>query len=100
MDQFFQQIMVVISQIPQGKVTTYGEVARMAGYPGYARHVGRALGKLPKDTKLPWFRVINSQGKISLTGESASRQRALLENEGIVISDSGRVQLRCYQWQP
>lgn len=100
MDQFFQQIMVVISQIPHEKVTTYGEVARMAGYPGYARHVGRALGKLPKDTKLPWFRVINSQGKISLTGESASRQRALLENEGIEISDGGRVQLRCYQWQP
>ncbi|MCL9781795.1 MGMT family protein [Vibrio sp. S4M6] len=100
MDQFLQQIMLVISQIPQGKVTTYGEVARMAGYPGYARHVGKALSKMPRDSKLPWFRVINSQGKISLKGEAASRQRKLLEQEEVNISENGRIRLKQYRWHP
>ncbi|CAH0540726.1 MGMT family protein [Vibrio marisflavi] len=100
MDQFLQQILLVISQIPQGKVTTYGEIARMAGYPGYARHVGKALGNLPEGSKLPWFRVINSQGKISLTGENAARQKSLLELDGIKVNENGKVQLNQYKWQP
>ncbi|MGI3027349.1 MGMT family protein [Vibrio cholerae] len=82
MDQFLAQIFAVIHQIPHGKVSTYGEIARMAGYPGYARHVGKALGNLPKDSKLPWFRVINSKGEISLTGPDWDRQRERLVAEG------------------
>ncbi|MBE4603632.1 DNA base-flipping protein [Vibrio navarrensis] len=100
MDQFLPQIFAVIHQIPFGKVTTYGEVARMAGYPGYARHVGKALGNLPKGSKLPWFRVINSQGKISLSGEDFVRQREKLLAEQIEVNQSGRINLRKYKWQP
>ncbi|WP_154180229.1 MGMT family protein [Vibrio furnissii] len=100
MDQFLAQIFAVIHQIPHGKVSTYGEIARMAGYPGYARHVGKALGNLPKDSKLPWFRVINSKGEISLTGPDWDRQRERLVAEGIAVSVEGRISLKKYQWQP
>lgn len=100
MDQFLSQIFAVIHQIPFGTVTTYGEVARMAGYPGYARHVGKALGNLPEVSKLPWFRVINSQGNISLSGENFVRQREKLLAEQIEVNQNGRVNLRKYKWQP
>ncbi|MCG6235876.1 MGMT family protein [Vibrio furnissii] len=100
MDQFLAQIFAVIHQIPHGKVSTYGEIARMAGYPGYSRHVGKALGNLPKDSKLPWFRVINSKGEISLTGPDWERQRERLVAEGIAVSVEGRISLKKYKWQP
>ncbi|BBM64203.1 methylated DNA-protein cysteine methyltransferase [Vibrio sp. B1REV9] len=100
MDQFLMQIFAVIHQIPKGKVTTYGEIAKLANYPGYARHVGKALGNLPEGSQLPWFRVINSQGKISLKGEELQRQKRKLEAEGVEVSEIGKVSLRKYKWQP
>ncbi|KJY83503.1 MGMT family protein [Vibrio galatheae] len=100
MDQFLMQIFAVIHQIPSGKVSTYGEIAKLAGYPGYARHVGKALGNLPNDSKLPWFRVINSQGRISLKGEGLVRQRQALINEGVEVTNDGKIKLRIYRWQP
>ncbi len=100
MDQFLSQIFTVIHQIPPGKVSTYGEIAQMAGYPGYARHVGKALSNLPKGSTLPWFRVINSAGKISLQGDSFARQKKQLERDGIEVNGSGRVNLKKYRWQP
>lgn len=100
MDQFLVQIFAVIHQIPKGKVSTYGEIAKMAGYPGYARHVGKALGNLPEGSKLPWFRVINSQGKISQKGRDLDRQKQKLEAEGVEVSEIGKIALRKYKWQP
>ncbi|MEH0666315.1 MGMT family protein [Vibrio scophthalmi] len=100
MDQFLAQIFAVIHQIPCGKVSTYGEIAKMAGYPGYARQVGRALGQLPEGSSLPWFRVINSQGKLSLKDEAFERQKNALIEEGIEVSPEGRVRLARYRWQP
>jgi len=99
MDQFLMQIFAVIHQIPNGHVSTYGDVAKMAGYPGYARHVGKALGNLPAGSKLPWFRVINSQGKISLKGQDLERQKQQLLAEGVEVSEAGKVSLRNYKWQ-
>ncbi len=100
MDTFLQQIYLVIHQIPPGKISTYGEVARMAGYPGYARQVGKALSQLPSGSKLPWFRVVNSQGMISLSGPGFDRQRTELINDGIAVSASGKIALKRYRWQP
>lgn len=100
MQNFLPQIYMVIHQIPKGKVSTYGDIAKMAGYPGYARQVGKALSNLPKDTTLPWFRVINSAGKISQTGESYIRQKQQLQQDGIEVSDSGRIKMSIYKWQP
>lgn len=72
----------------------------MAGYPGYARHVGKALGNLPEDSKLPWHRVVNSQGQISLKGADLQRQRKRLLDEDIECNVNGRINLRKYKWQP
>lgn len=100
MDQFSQQIFAIIHQIPFGQVATYGQIAKMAGYPGYARHVGKVLGKLPEETRLPWFRVINSRGEISLTGADKERQQEKLVAENIEVSETGKIRLKEYQWQP
>ena len=100
MDQFLAQIFAVIHQIPEGRVTTYGEIAHLAGYPGYARHVGKALSRLPEGSKLPWYRVINSKGEISLKGDDLERQKRKLIAEGVAVTESGKVKLRLYKWQP
>lgn len=78
--------------VPTGRLVTYGQLAKMAGYPNHARYVGRLLSRLPEQTKLPWFRVINGQGKISLQGESFSRQKTLLEKEGIKVLETGKIE--------
>ncbi len=75
----------VIAGIPAGSVLNYGEVARLAGFPGRARMVGMALGRAPRKRQLPWHRVVNAQGKISFPEGStkARTQRRLLEAEGV-----------------
>jgi methylated-DNA-protein-cysteine methyltransferase-like protein len=87
----------IVAAIPKGKVATYGQVAALAGMPQQSRLVGRILSKLPKGTKLPWHRVINSQGKIS--NPNPDRQRERLEREGVALIN-GRVRLKTYQWVP
>ena len=83
----YQQIWRIVQQIPKGRVATYGEVAREAGFPGNARLVGYALHALPADSEVPWQRVINSKGEISFPRRSRSFQRQfrLLRNEGVVF---------------
>jgi len=94
------RIWQVIALIPSGKVATYGEVARQAGMPGAARRVGMALRGLPAETRIPWHRVINAQGRISLPEGSASRytQRERLEAEGVVFRINGSIDLRRFGW--
>jgi methylated-DNA-protein-cysteine methyltransferase-like protein len=95
-----QRVWQVVSQIPPGSVATYGQVAELAGLGNGARQVGKILGALPKNSRLPWFRVINSQGRISLPdGPRYERQRERLAADGIVLVN-GRVNLRLYRWQP
>jgi len=81
----YRPIWDVVAGIPAGCVLNYGEVARLAGLPGRARLVGRALGLAPKCMKLPWHRVVNAQGQISFKpgGAEYRRQRELLEGEGV-----------------
>ncbi len=88
----------IVAAIPKGKVSTYGQIAKIAGYPGHARYVGYTLRKLPKDTTLPWHRVVNAQGKLSFpVGSNAyKKQRALLEEEGIVFINM-KLSLKDYQ---
>ena len=96
------RIWQVIAMIPEGKVSTYGDIAKHAGLAKAARRVGMALRGLPEDTRIPWHRVINSQGRISLPEGSASqyRQRERLESEGVVFKANKRVDLRKYRWVP
>jgi methylated-DNA-protein-cysteine methyltransferase-like protein len=97
-----QRVWQVVTMIPPGCVATYGDVARQAGLPGAARRVGRALRGLPEDTAIPWHRVINAQGKISLPAGSAARliQRERLEAEGVSFRPSATVDLAQYRWRP
>ena len=97
-----QRIWQVVMLIPSGTVATYGDVARQAGMPGAARRVGRALRGLPEDTRIPWHRVLNAQGKLVVPGGSSAqrRQRERLENEGVFFHSPNRVSLRQYRWQP
>ncbi len=97
-----QRIWQVVMLIPKGKVATYGDVARHAGLAGAARRVGRALRGLPKDTAIPWHRVVNAQGRIVVPGGSAARsaQRTRLETDGILFHSETELCLRTYRWQP
>jgi methylated-DNA-protein-cysteine methyltransferase-like protein len=90
----------VVSRIPRGRVATYGQVARLAKLPGQARLVGYALHAIPVGTKVPWQRVVNAKGEISLSGESAARQRRLLEGEGVRFDPRDRIPLASFQWRP
>jgi len=96
------RIWQVITLIPPGKVATYGDVAKHAGLPGAARRVGNALRGLPADTKIPWHRVINARGQLSLPQNSTSgrTQRARLETEDVYFRDSKSVDLRRFRWKP
>src|SRR5947207_8949529 len=90
----------VVSRIPRGRVATYGQVARLAGLSGQARLVGYAMHALPVGTRVPWQRVVNSQGTINLPGKSALRQRDLLEKEGVRFDVRGRIDLDRFLWRP
>ncbi len=92
----------VVRLIPEGRVATYGQVAFLAGRPGRARHVGRALRSLPEEHDVPWHRVLNAQGRISQRGlgDSEHLQRILLEGEGVRFSDAGIVSLKRFRWEP
>jgi methylated-DNA-protein-cysteine methyltransferase related protein len=94
-------IFAVLRAIPPGKVTTYGQVAQLAGLPRAARLVGHTLRGLPDHTALPWHRVINAQGRIALPTGSAAflEQVARLSAEGVTVNN-GRISLSQYQWQP
>lgn len=95
-----QRIHRVVSRIPRGRVATYGQIARLAGLPGQARLVGYAMHAVPAGSNIPWQRVVNAKGEISLPGESGKRQRALLEREGVRFDARGRIPLATYQWRP
>jgi methylated-DNA-protein-cysteine methyltransferase-like protein len=97
---FFAQVYEVVRRIPSGKVATYGQVARLLGKPRAARTVGWALHSLPEGSDVPWQRVINAKGTISLDarGPGGAIQRVLLEAEGIVFDEQGRVDLQAHGW--
>ena len=90
----------MIALIPYGKVASYGQIARMAGLPKHARLVGYLLKHLDSAADIPWHRVINSQGKISLSklNESGENiQRLKLVAEGVMVIGD-KINLKQYQW--
>lgn len=98
----YQRIYAVARRIPEGRVATYGQIAALAGLPGHARQVGYALHSLPEGTDVPWQRIINARGEVSLRSEPGYEhyQRHLLEEEGVVFDSRGRVSLKLYRWRP
>lgn len=97
----YERFYAVVRTIPVGRVTSYGAVARLAGLPGHARQVGYALAALPDDHDVPWHRVMNAKGEVSgrRGGRAYERiQRVLLEDEGVVFDELGRVDLTAFGW--
>ncbi|MCU0519705.1 MAG: MGMT family protein [Anaerolineae bacterium] len=89
-----ERIYMVIRQVPPGKVTTYGQVSKIVGTVS-ARQVGYALAAVREAMNVPWQRVVNSQGKVSLPG---SDQQHMLEAEGVVFDAQGRIDLKRFGW--
>lgn len=81
---FDAEIWSIVAQIPAGRIATYGQLARLAGMPGYARRVGRAMAAAPEG--LPCHRVVNASGR---TAPGWTRQRELLEAEGVRFRRNG-----------
>jgi methylated-DNA-protein-cysteine methyltransferase related protein len=98
----YQRIYAVVRRIPEGRVATYGQVASLAGLAGHARQVGYALHALPDGAVIPWHRVVNANGGISLRSMPGGElvQRGLLEREGIRLDPRGRVPLARVRWLP
>ncbi len=87
-----------VRRIPDGKVASYGAIAQAAGLPRQARLVGYALYALKDDTDVPWFRVVNSRGGISLDEQfgGGGLQRTILESEGVEFMPNGEINMKIY----
>ena len=94
----------VITRIPEGRVATYGQIAALAGRPRHARQVGYALAALPDGSEVPWQRVVNARGEVSLRAVAdlgrSGFQRHLLEEEGVPFDLQGRIDLERFGWRP
>lgn len=97
---FSKAVIKMVSKIPLGKVASYGQIAKISGNPGGSRGVAWILHACSKKYKLPWQRVINSQGKISFdkTTKEYKNQKNLLLKEGILFSEAGVVNFKKFQW--
>jgi methylated-DNA-protein-cysteine methyltransferase-like protein len=99
---FYEAVYAFVRRVPRGRVVTYGQVAVELGSPSAARAVGYALHFLPGDNDVPWWRVLNARGAVSLKGRGASAdlQRALLEREGVTFAADDTCDLRAWRWWP
>jgi methylated-DNA-protein-cysteine methyltransferase-like protein len=99
--EFTRRALEAIRAVPRGRVATYGQIADMAGNPRAARQVVRLLHSSSQKERLPWHRLVNGRGTISLPpGRGYEEQRALLEAEGVVFDERGRIDLKRFRWTP
>ena len=97
--RFFEKVHVLVRHIPPGRVASYGQIARLLEQPHAARTVGWALRAVSAESGIPWQRVLNSAGRISLSSpQGMAEQRRLLEAEGVVF-EGDRVNLKRYGWE-
>ena len=92
---FYKDAYSVVKEIPKGEVVSYGEIARLLGWPQHSRMVGKALSQIPPALKLPCHRVVNSQGR-TVPGWDA--QRRILESEGISFKENGTIDMKKHAW--
>jgi methylated-DNA-protein-cysteine methyltransferase-like protein len=98
----YRRIYAVVRRVPRGRVATYGQVAALAGLPRHARLVGYALNVLPPDSGVPWHRIVNAKGRISLRSDALDHealQEHLLRREGVRLVE-GAIPLDRHQWRP
>ncbi len=96
-----ERIWATICDIPEGFVASYGQIADIAGIPRGARQVGYALRHLPRDSLVPWYRVIQASGKIAfkVDSDAFNKQSRRLAKEGVAVLN-GRIDMKKYRWQP
>jgi len=98
---FYQRVIAIIKNIPEGKVATYGQIATYAGNPRAARQVSFILHSSSEKENLPWHRVINSKGSISLKpGHGYELQKQMLKKEGITFKENDCIDLKRFLWIP
>lgn len=95
----------IVKKIPRGRVATYGQIAALAGMARAARQVGYALRATPDNVKIPWHRVVNAQGRVSMRlkdwqSGGDDLQKILLEAEGVEFDNTGKLDLKRYRWEP
>ena len=97
----YDKIWRTAMHIPLGKVSSYGQIADLAGLPGRARLVGKSLAYVPDNMEVPWHRILRSSGQIAFPkgSEQGQRQKNLLQGEGVVVLNN-RVKLKIFGWQP
>jgi methylated-DNA-protein-cysteine methyltransferase-like protein len=100
MTDFRSRVYEAVTRIPMGRVCSYGDVAALLGRPRAARGVGAALSALDETEEIPWWRVVNRNGEISISHLSLSRrlQRVLLEREGVEFDPRGRIDMERFGW--
>ena len=92
---FQEAVLDIVGQIPKGKVTTYGTIATLAGWPDHSRMVGHILRYTPEAAKLPCHRVVNATGR---TAPGWLQHRSLLEAEGVCFLSNGHVDMKTHLW--
>ncbi len=99
--EFTKKVMQQIKLVPQGKVATYKQIAELSGKPQGSRGVAWILHSCSTTYKLPWHRILNSQGKISfeIGSYNFKKQKKLLEHEGAIFMREGQLSLKKYQWK-
>jgi methylated-DNA-protein-cysteine methyltransferase-like protein len=97
----YLRIYTAVRRVPRGRVATYGQIAEIARASG-PRQVGYALSALPANARVPWHRIVNAAGRVSLRSSPGadSLQRALLEAEGVAFGANGRIPLGRFRWEP
>jgi len=94
----YPRIWRTVARIPRGRVASYGTIARLSGFPTQPRMAGYALHTLPDGIDIPWHRVINARGQISLPDARGAEQRRLLEKEGIVFARD-TIDMKRFGWR-
>lgn len=98
MQPFTMKVLEIIKEIPEGKVMTYGQIAKLAGNPRAARQVARILHSMSRKHQLPWHRVINAKGQIVIKDDATYQEQILLlEFEGVEVSPQGKVDVEKYK---
>ncbi len=97
-EKLFARIYEVVNQVPRGRVASYGQIAQIVGTGCDARMVGYAMAGTPEGSEIPWQRIVNREGKISLPGQGGVIQRMRLEAEGVVFDKRGRIDMKRFGW--
>ncbi|MCD4651086.1 MAG: MGMT family protein [Candidatus Cloacimonetes bacterium] len=101
MSKFSEAVIDIVRNIPHGRVATYGQIAALADSPRASRQISGVLRRYRGNDNLPWFRVVNSKGQISLPASNGYEiQLEHLLKEGVVFSEGGTINLRQFQWNP